>query len=195
MKREIKLSDVRKWTGKSEQTEPVCRRWIDVAVGIDTPLGLVAKQRYPAVAAILQNAPSECVQVWDGFDWHGGVANTPGSRAKELAYRLHPDCELVDDTVSEWEFVNAYQGNMGYWKLDRDIYLSGLSEAANYEGYICTEVEDAEGRVLYVSHWAGPYGVSMLFAKVEHVVQNIIALGGKAVWPLTPTRVVFKKGA
>ena len=203
MSKELKLSEIRKWRSLPTLTIGDGKLLIELAQTVDHPLGLIDDD----VQAILQNAPGECVeQLFGGTetDW-AQPGWKPGERPLYLTYRLHPDVTVVDDTVEdgEYEFVGAGcdddGDDPGQWTFAPPYFggqMLGLGLASGFRDYICTEVKDAKGNVWFVASWQGEYKRQLMFESVEGFVEALDGLtvgGAAAAYPLTPTRVVFRK--
>lgn len=93
----IKRRDIQEWTGQP-CPELVARSLLDSGKNSREPLGLIAEV-WPSLAAILQNAPIEVMEKWDGGAWRPFVASA-GCRQPHLTYRLHPDVTVVGDTIT-----------------------------------------------------------------------------------------------
>lgn len=185
MKRQITLNDVRKWTGEKDLTMEFVSRFVaDLHRDTQFPLGQINRLS----AAILQHAPCECVQVFRDEGWQCTNLG-PKCRVRGTTYRLHPDCELVDD--DEWDFLEAYNAD-GLW-----LYTGGerITDAPARCRYICIQVTDAEGREWFVANWRGPYGGYLLYDRVEDLVQDTSTYTTAHTdrMPLTPKAVVFRK--
>ena len=195
---ELKLSELRKWTGYASQTKDYVDAVVKILRDNKTPLGLLV---CADEEAILQNAPCECVEVYLSGVWKGDTANPPGFRAVDYTYRLHAGVTVVDDTAEEsgYEFVEVkeydYAGVPLMWFAPRksgEPHGDWLTQQASRCDYICTEIEDANKQTGYIDCWAGPYTQTLIYASIIE-----FTAGGRVVnvkYPLKPTRVVFRKG-
>jgi hypothetical protein len=92
---DILRSDVIKWADlKPGDTNTVEDYAFLVFEFAKNPNATVFGELSPAVQAVLTNAPNECVQMFFGSD---GWKQTNERIWNAHAYRLHPDCVLVED--------------------------------------------------------------------------------------------------
>jgi len=102
MSEQITLSDVREWTDGRVGRIETALDCIMACKENERPLGLI--QHLCNMYAILQKAPIECVQELDNEGWRE-TTSLAGCRPLRYTYRLHPDIELVDDTVEQKELT------------------------------------------------------------------------------------------
>ena len=196
---QIKRSDVAKWgkTAWSYENLPVADPPDDAIAELfqqaKNQRATVFGELSPAVQAVLKNAVGEGrVQRFSGIEWE--CADDAVTLIESWAYRIHPDCQLVDD--SRWVEWGVCQQDGQHLVKEKPEYASGrpLFAASSMTGYVCIKVRDATDDEFYLASWDGPYGHDITFNSVDDLVDGKNYIDGGAT-PLTPVAVVFEGGA
>lgn len=139
-----------------------------------------------AVQAVLRGAPDEFVQTYSRYDGWEALEQDKGVRHKSLAYRLHPDCKLVED--EKWVDKKLIIDSEGWYRLESDELMYALQ---GREDFVCIKVKDKAGNVLYLSSWSPT--ARWAYKTLEDLLGRVFPVSphGK----LTPTHVVFEGGA
>ncbi len=127
-----------------------------------------------------------CVERWDGRKW---ILMERGRLRGWMAYRLHHDCVVVDDTTEKWiecEVIHRSQ----YFTKDQKARWWLLVDVCDHEDFVCVRVTDEAGGTWYLDHWS-PYS-RWTCASIEELVSR--SAGDTPRGRLTPTHVIFEGG-
>lgn len=206
----LKLSDVLKWTGMRTQMSQGtdlerANACVNLAQRVKYPLGLVAEECGEGAATILQDV-AVCAEYAGFVEEFDGQVWLPQRQCldRRRTYRLRSDVTVVHNTGDGFEYVEVFRNHQGKWRYsirqEATYGSESLMLAADDDDYVCLEVKDAEGKVWYIACWAGSHAACYLYASIEDLLAGKPAneysslTEDAAPRPLTPTRVVFRKG-
>ncbi len=129
--------------------------------------------------------------ICDGGKWYV-IQPYPCLPSPHVAYRLHPDCVVVDDTAEKWiehEVGVAHSGHYFVKGTPTDRWRIG--KAVDHRDFVCIAAIDEAGDTWYLDRWS-PYPL-WASNSIEDLVSRL-GNRGNPQGRLTPTHVIFEGG-